>query len=133
VAVNFFRGSRWQPDYRKTWVSPGGNLLVWGFVVVFLGFTHIHLPLNGDHIYDLRAPLPALLTLLAGWGVCKLLQNQLSRLSHLFLRMPLRTGLFPNFDRIRFLRASLPQEKLRRSAMRVIMTATDITHGSPCG
>jgi predicted acylesterase/phospholipase RssA len=130
VAVNFFRKSGWEPDWRKTWISLGGNLLVWGFVVVFLGFTHIHLPVNGDHIYDLRAPLPALMALLLGWGVYKLLQNPLSKLSHLFLRMPLRTGLFPNFDRIKFLRARISQEKLRRSAIRVIMTATDITRGA---
>jgi predicted acylesterase/phospholipase RssA len=130
VAVNFLRRSGWRPDWRKTWISLGGNLLVWGFVVVFLAFTHIHLPVKGDHIYDLRAPLPALMALLLGWGGYKLLQNPLSKLSHLFLRMPLRTGLFPNFDRIKFLRARLPQEKLRRSAIRVIMTATDITRGA---
>jgi predicted acylesterase/phospholipase RssA len=130
VALNFFRQRRWEPDRRKAWISLGGNLLVWGFVVVFLGFTHIHLPVQGDHIYDLRAPLPALLALAAGWGLYKLLQNQLSRLSHLFLRMPLRTGLFPNFDRIKFLRARISQEKLRRSAIRVVMTATDMTRGA---
>ncbi len=65
-----------------------------------------------------------------GWGLYKLLQNPLSKLSHLFLRMPLRTGLFPNFDRIRFLRARIPEDKLRNSPIRVIMTATDIEHGS---
>ena len=130
VALNFFRRRRWEPDRRKAWISLGGNLLVWGFVVMFLGFTHIHLPVHGDHIYDLRAPLPALMALAAGWGLYKLLQNQLSRLSHLFLRMPLRTGLFPNFDRIKFLRARISQEKLRRSAIRVVMTATDMTRGA---
>src|ERR1051326_9251430 len=44
--------------------------------------------------------------------------------------MPPRTGLFPNFDRIRFLRARISQKKLRRSAIRVIMTATDLTRGA---
>ncbi|HZD94316.1 MAG TPA: patatin-like phospholipase family protein, partial [Candidatus Sulfotelmatobacter sp.] len=130
VVLNFFRKRRWEPDHRKAWISLGGNLLVWGFVVVFLGFTHIHLPVNGDHIVDLRAPVPALLALLAGWGLYKLLQNPLSKLSHLFLRMPLRTGLFPNFDRIKFLRARISQDKLRKSSIRVIMTATDITQGA---
>src|SRR5438270_808371 len=130
VVLNFFRKRRWEPDRRKAWISLGGNLLVWGFVIVFLGFTHIHLPVNGDHIYELGAPLPAVAALLLAWGLYKLLQNQLSKLSHLFLRMPLRTGLFPNFDRIKFLRARISQEKLRRSAIRVIMTATDITQGA---
>jgi predicted acylesterase/phospholipase RssA len=44
--------------------------------------------------------------------------------------MPLRTGLFPNFDRIKFLRARIPADKLRNSAIRVIMTATDIQRGT---
>jgi hypothetical protein len=60
----------------------------------------------------------------------KLLQDPLSKLSHRFLRMPLRTGLFPNFDRIKFLRARIPEDKLRKSAIRVIMTATDIQRGA---
>jgi predicted acylesterase/phospholipase RssA len=130
VALNFFRKRRWEPDYRKAWISLGGNLLVWGFVVMFLGFTYIHLPIEGGRIYDLSAPVPALVALLLGWGIYKLLQNQLSKLSHRFLRLPLRTGLFPNFDRVKFLRARISQKKLRRSAIRVIMTATDIARGA---
>jgi predicted acylesterase/phospholipase RssA len=130
VALNFFRKRQWEPDWRKAWISLGGNVLVWGFVIVFLGFTHIHVPVHGGQIYELGAPLPAIVALLLGWGLYKLLQNQLSRISHLFLRMPLRTGLFPNFDRIKFLRARISQKKLRRSAVRVIMTATDLSRGA---
>jgi predicted acylesterase/phospholipase RssA len=129
VIMKFVRKRPWEPDWRKAWISLGGNMLVWGFVIVFLGFTHIHLPGNGDRIYELSAPLPVLVALLLGWALYKLLQNPLSKLSHVFLRLPLRTGLFPNFDRIRFLRARLPQDKLRHSPIRVIMTATDIEHG----
>src|ERR1051326_8283049 len=47
VLVNFFRKRRWEPDRRKAWISLGGNLLVWGFVIVFLGFTHVHVPVHG--------------------------------------------------------------------------------------
>ena len=130
VLLNYFRKRRWEPDRRKAWISLGGNLLVWGFVIVFLVFTHIHLPVNGGHIYEFRAPWLVPVALLLGWGLYKLLQNQLSKLSHLFLRMPLRTGLFPNFDRIKFLRARIPQKKLKRSRIRVIMTATDLTCGA---
>jgi Patatin-like phospholipase len=60
----------------------------------------------------------------------RIFQQPLSRLSHGFLRMPLRTGLFPNYDRIRFLRQRIPQDGLRRSGIRVVMTATDIHHGT---
>lgn len=130
VIVNFLHGRNWEPDRRKAWVSLGANVLVWGFIVLFLAFTHIHLPFGTGRVVELSAPLPAAAVIAAAIGIYKLLQEPLSRLSHSFLRMPLRTGLFPNFDRIKFLRARIPQEQLRKSQIRVIMTATDIQHGS---
>ena len=74
--------------------------------------------------------VPMIFAILIALGVYRLLQDPLSKLSHRFLRMPLRTGLFPNFDRIKFLRARIPDDKLRNSAIRVIMTATDIQRGA---
>jgi len=130
VVMNFTRGTNWEPDRRKAWVSFGANLLVWGFVVLFLVFTNVHLPLGGDRVYELSAPLPAVVAIAAGFGLYRFLQEPLSKLSHRFLRLPLRTGLFPNFDRIKFLRARIPEDKLRSSDIRVVMTATDIQHGS---
>jgi predicted acylesterase/phospholipase RssA len=130
VIMKFARGRHWEPDWRKTWVSVGANVLVWGFVVLFLGFTYIHLPLEGKGAFDLSTHVPMLAALLVLLGLYKLLQDPLSKLSHRFLRMPLRTGLFPNFDRVKFLRARLPQDRLRNSAIRVIMTATDIQRGT---
>ena len=130
VIMKFVRKRDWQPDWRKTWVSVGANLLVWGFLVLFLGFTYIHLPLQGGLAFELSTHVPMLLALLMVLGVYRLLKDPLSKLSHRFLRMPLRTGLFPNFDRIKFLRARIPAEKLRSSAIRVIMTATDIERGT---
>lgn len=129
VLVNFLRGRRWEPDRRKAWVSFGANVLVWGFVVLFLGSTQIHLPIGSGRIFELRAPLPVVATMIVILLAYRVLQDRLSRLSHRFLRMPLRTGLFPNFDRIRFLRARIPEDKLRQSEIRVIMTATDLQHG----
>ncbi len=130
LAINLVRGRPWQPDHHKAWVSLGANLLVWGFVVLFLNFTHIHIPMTGGaYIVDLSAPGPAILSMFLGWLVYRLLREPLSRLSHRFLRLPLRTGLFPNFERIRFLRARIPEEGLRASQIRVVMTATDLNHG----
>ena len=130
LALNLMRGRPWQPDRRKAWVSLGANLLVWGFVVLFLNFTHIHIPMTrGAYIVDLSAPGPAILIIFLGWLVYRMLREPLSRLSHRFLRLPLRTGLFPNFERIRFLRARIPEEHLRASQIRVVMTATDLNHG----
>ena len=129
VIMKFVRGRTWEPDWRKTWVSIGANVLVWGFLVLFLGPTYIHLPLEGKPAFDLSTHLPMLVAVVVLLGMYRVLQDPLSKLSHRFLRMPLRTGLFPNFDRIKFLRARIPQEKLRNSAIRVIMTATDIQRG----
>src|SRR5258707_14027663 len=57
LAINLLRGRPWQPDHHKAWVSLGANLLVWGFVVLFLNFTHIHIPMTGGaYIVDLSAP-----------------------------------------------------------------------------
>jgi predicted acylesterase/phospholipase RssA len=129
VVLNLVRGRHWEPDWRKTCVSIGANVLVWGFIILFLGFTYIHLPLEGNSALELSTHVPMLLAVILLLAIYRLLRDPLSKLSHRFLRMPLRTGLFPNFDRIKFLRARIPHEKLRNSAIRVIMTATDIQRG----
>jgi predicted acylesterase/phospholipase RssA len=130
VIMKFARRRQWEPDWRKTWVSIGANVLVWGFLVLFLGFTYIHLPLEGSSALELSTHVPVLAAIIVLLGLYRLLQDPLSKLSHRFLRMPLRTGLFPNFDRIKFLRARIPEDKLRNSAIRVIMTATDLQLGA---
>ena len=129
VILNFLRGRRWEPDRKKAWVSFGANLLVLSFAVLFLGFTHIHIPLHGDRIVEFSAPLPLMAIALVAVFTYRMLQDHFSRWSHRFLRLPLRTGLFPNFDRIKFLRERIPQKKLRSSDIRVVMTATDLRHG----
>src|SRR6476469_4744110 len=130
VGLKYLRKRDWEPDWRKTWVSFGANVLVWAFIVLFLGFTYIHLPLDGNGSYRMTPHVPMIFAILIALGLYRLLQDPLSKLSHRFLRMPLRTGLFPNFDRIKFLRARIPEDKLRNSAIRVIMTATDIQRGA---
>ena len=129
VGLKYLRKRDWEPDWRKTWVSIGANVLVWGFIVLFVAFTYIHLPLDGSGSYSMTPHVPMVFAILIALGLYRLLQDPLSKLSHRFLRMPLRTGLFPNFDRIKFLRARIPDDKLRNSAIRVIMTATDIQRG----
>src|SRR5882672_8747328 len=130
VGLKYLRKRDWEPDWRKTWVSFGANVLVWGFIVLFLSFTYIHLPLNNNGSFRMTPHVPMIFAILIALGLYRLLQDPLSKLSHRFLRMPLRTGLFPNFDRIKFLRARIPEDKLRNSAIRVIMTATDIQRGT---
>lgn len=131
VARNRFQHRRWQADRRKAWISLGANLLVLAFLVLFLGFTHLHLMSSAENrTVEFSAPLPLVLLALVLWGLYRVLREPISRLSHKFLRLPLRTGLFPNFERTKFLRARIPQNKLANSAIRVIMTATDIQHGT---
>jgi predicted acylesterase/phospholipase RssA len=131
VVANRLRGRGWEPDRRKVWTSFAANLLVFGFLVLFLGFTHLHLrsPEEGKAV-EFSAPLPLILAALVILGLYQLLREPISRLSHRFLRLPLRTGLFPNFERSKFLRDRIPQERLRNSAIRVVMTATDIQNGT---
>lgn len=131
VILNRFRRRRWEPDRRKAWISLGANLLVLSFLVLFLGFTHLHVMTSDEgRILEFSAPIPLIAAALVLWGVFRLLRETLSRLSHRFLRLPLRTGLFANFERTKFLRGRISQDKLRNSAIRVIMTATDIQHGT---
>ncbi len=130
AALNHFRRRPWEADHRKIWVSIAANLLVLAFLVLFLGFTHLHLGPEEGRTLEFSAPLPLLVAALVAWAAYRLLREPLSRLSHRFLRLPLRTGLFANFERTKFLRARIPQDMLRNSAIRVVMTATDIQHAT---
>ena len=130
VVLNLLRGRRWEPDVKKAWLSLGANVLVWGFVILVLDSTHVHLPFHGLSYFELTAGPLAVVALLVFWILWRLLRGPLNTLSHRFLRLPLRTGLFANFDRLRFLRARLPEDGLRHSAIHVLMTATDLQGGS---
>jgi hypothetical protein len=131
VLLDLVRGRNREWDHRKLWISLCANLLVAGFLVLFLGFTHVHLATPDErHVLEFSAPIPLIITALMIWGLYRMLREPLSKLSHRFLRLPLRTGLFANFERTKFLRARIPEDKLRNSGIRVIMTATDIQHGT---
>jgi predicted acylesterase/phospholipase RssA len=130
VVLNRMRRGAWDVDHKKAWVSFSANLMVAGFLVLFLGFTHLHLGPEENQTMDFSAPFPLLIVAILVWALYRLLREPLSRLSHRFLRLPLRTGLFANFERTKFLRARIPQDKLRNSAIHVVMTATDIQHAT---
>lgn len=55
----------------------------------------------------------------------------LSGVMHKLLRLPLRPGLFPNYERARFVRERLSEEKLRASPIHVVFSATDLETGDP--
>ena len=128
VIGNLLSGSAWKPDRRKLVLSLLANLVVWSFVVLGLVFARLHLwglaVLLSARAKLLGAALALLLAAL-GW----ILRQPASFVSHKFLRLPLRSGLFPNYERTRFLRDRLAAEKLRASPMRVILTAAEVESG----
>jgi predicted acylesterase/phospholipase RssA len=130
VALNYARGGRWKPDALKAWRSLAANFLVWGFAYLVLNFTHLHI--GGTTLMEIDLGTRMLLVLLLAvislaWF---LMRARISRLSHQFLRLPLRTGLFPNYERTKFLRSQIPAQPLRDSPIRVVMTATDLAAGN---
>src|SRR5258708_5668948 len=129
VVLNRFGRGGCEPDRRKAWISLAGILLVFGFSILFLGFTHLHLAPEEGGALEYSAPIPLAIAALLIWVLYRLLREPLSQLSHRFLRLPLRTGLFANFERTKFLRARIPVDGLRNSQIRVAMTATDLNHG----
>jgi len=130
VLARVVKGGTWKPDGSKLAASILGNAVVWGFAVFFFTFAHLHLtPTEIFHFRPETAAL-ALAGVLLGVVLWWLLRNRISQLSRRFLRLPLRSGLFPNFERTRFLRARIPADKLRASPMRVLMTAAEVRSGT---
>ena len=77
---------------------------------------------------------PQSASLLAGGVLCAtalwlVFRSRISLVSHKLLRSPLRSGLFPNYERTRFLRERIQEDKVRTSAIRVVMTAADLNSG----
>ena len=131
VARGFFTAHTWKVDVGKAALSLGANLVVWGFLIGVLRSVHfVSRFLTLLQIYPQKAGLLA-----AGVALVALTQRwwreALSESLHRVLRLPLRPGLFPNFDRASYLRQRVSDEQLRASPMRVIFTATDLEHGTP--
>lgn len=129
VVAKIVRGYRWKPDSTKLAFSALANAMVWGFV--WMLFTFAHLQLSSREVFQVSAETEALIAagLLLVFVLWLFLRARVSTLSHQFLRLPLRSGLFANFERTRFLRARIPEERLRASPIRVLMTVADIRHG----
>jgi predicted acylesterase/phospholipase RssA len=130
VAANAIRGQKWVPDKRKAWVSLIANIFVWGCVLLFLSSSHVHLARNQVVEFDSNALWVALAGLPVAWLVWKLARPWTSQWSHKFLRLPFRSGLFPNFERAKYLRRRIPEEGIRNSPIRILMTATDLESGA---
>lgn len=119
----------WKPEQKKVALSTVANLIVWGFVLLFLTSTHLHFTRN--KIFEFTPKTVALLAVAGLLAVVMWLsfRSWISLLSHKILRSPLRAGLFPNYERTRFLRERIPEEQLRMSPIRVVMTAAELGTG----
>ena len=129
VVANMARNGHWRPDRLKALRSSLANLLVWGFVYILLSFTRVHFA-SGIVRFDLSSWILALLLLVLVVALWFLMRARLSVLSHRFLRLPLRSGLFHNYERTKFLRSRIAADGLRASPIRVVMTATDLDAGT---
>ncbi len=131
VIRNYFRGTTWRPDRHKAALSALANLVVASFMVLVIHSLHLPSELldlftNHPEALLLGAALLALL-LLAVRGPWRV---SVSAQIYWLLRLPLRTGLFANFERGRFLRQRISTERLRASPIRAIFTATDVETGT---
>ncbi|HUK53568.1 MAG TPA: patatin-like phospholipase family protein [Candidatus Binatia bacterium] len=131
VARSLMTGRVKKIQRRKAVLSVLANSVVIGFMVAVL------LELNfAGHFLTLLRLYPAgaaglvilvvlLLALRKSWSA------PLSGLMHKLLRLPLRPGLFPNYERARFIRERLDEQKLRASPIHVVFSATDLQSGDP--
>jgi predicted acylesterase/phospholipase RssA len=130
VLRHWIKKRRWKPDAKKLRESILANVLVWGCVVLFFVIAHIHLFALDLLDQDSR---PATLILIGLFALCGLLgvifRERVSRLSRGFIRLPLRSGLFANYERTRFLRSRIPNAKMRGSAIEAIFAATEVQMG----
>jgi len=130
VVVNYLRGGHWKPDRSKALRSLFANLVVWGVAYLVLSSTHLHVGPGEIRPMELgtRLLLLLLLAMIALWWF--VVRARLSALSHRFLRLPLRSGLFPNYERTKLLRSQIPAPGLKASPMQVVVTATDLEAGT---
>ena len=129
VLANLVRHQAWKPHKKKVVLSVVANGLVWTFVWMFFARTHLYIA--GREVLEISPEVKALAAAgaLLGLVLWWFLREPVSTASHKALRLPLRSGLFPNFERARFLRGRIPAERLRGSPIRVIMTAADVEAG----
>jgi len=129
VLIHAIRRSRWIPEKKKLAESLGANFVIVGFVLWLLVSTHVHFKAEPVITFTPRADLwlgIALFVLALTWPI---LRNAASRVSQKILKSPLDSGLFQNYERTRFLKNRIHQRRLRRSPIRVVMTAAELYTG----
>jgi predicted acylesterase/phospholipase RssA len=128
--LNWRRQRDWRPDRAKLVKSVIGNLLVWTCFTIVLALSHIHLAALEIFYIDTFTGYMIAAALILVLALGFFFRATISRYSQRFLRLPLRTGLFPNFERTRYLRERIPVQQLHRSPICLVMTAADVITGS---
>jgi predicted acylesterase/phospholipase RssA len=129
VSRNYLANRQWKPDKAKVTRSIIGNLIVLGCVLLFAQVAHLHMAALEILYVDTFTGLMGLAGVMFTTALLFLFRDRISLYSHQFLRLPLRTGLFPNFERTRFLRERIPAERMRKSPIKVVMTAAEVNKG----
>jgi predicted acylesterase/phospholipase RssA len=131
VCQRCLQRNSWSIDKKKAAVSLLANVVVWGFLTGVLYSVHFvsrFLALLDNYPVRAAALGGALVVVISTQRWWRL---ALSNVLHHVLRLPLRPGLFPNFERGNFLRQRFSPDQLRASPMRVIFTVTDLESGTP--
>ena len=129
VLVQTRNRHRWVANKRKVIASLTANLVVLGFLIWVLASTHVEFREAEIFEFSRRAYLWFFFGLLCTILIWWMLRDPLSRFSQKLLRSPLHSGLFQNYDRTRFLKNRIHPRRLRRSPMRVVMTAAELYTG----
>lgn len=130
IIRNVFHRTSWEPDRRKAALSLLGNLVVWGFVGLAIHSVHVHARFKEFSRSHPVATVAAIIVTGLLAVLRYVLRDPLSLWLHRFLRLPLRAGLFANFERGRLLRKRISAERLRASPIRVVFTVTDLEAGA---
>ena len=130
VAGRLLRRSRWRPAKRRLALSLFANLLVASFVAAI--FESLDVP--GEINYLLvRKPL-LVVAIVVGLVILQRLRRRahpgFGRAWGRLLRIPFRKGIFSNFERTRFLKRYIPGDRLGTSAIRLVLTSTDLDTGT---
>lgn len=127
--LHVLRKNRWKPDRKKLISSLGANSVILVFVLWVLLSTHVHF--KAEPVFGLNSStyIGLGISLAVGVLLWSLLRNPISRFSQRILKSPLDSGLFQNYERSRFLKQRIHQRRLRRSPIRLVMTAAELYSG----